>query len=187
MKLDQIQIRTTDAKIDLTISDSQQYIKQRAAKQFIEQPAATLQISHKDAKLLVDSSQAYRDLGLLSPKESVQQFAQNGLIAVQEGVSRRVSEGNALMNIGKNSGNAIVNVAKQHDTFEQQRLGIEWKPSVGAVKIKYIAGSLQINIQANKPKIDVKLGGVDHQATRSDVSGTVIQRPTVETTVIKGE
>ncbi|MEB6112864.1 DUF6470 family protein [Kurthia gibsonii] len=188
MKLDQIQLNIQDAKVDLNITQPKQYIEQPRAQQHIEQPAATLEIHHTDAKLLVDSSQAYRDLGLISNGESIRNFAAKGQSAVMEGMARRASEGNAMMEIRKSVGReTISNIAKQHDTFEQQRLGITWKPSVGSVKIKYQEGSLDIRIQAQKPEIDVQLGKVVHDYQSGDVTGTLIQREKVETTVIKGE
>lgn len=187
MKLDQIQIHTTDAKVDLHISDPVQHIEQPRAQQHIEQPAATLEIHSEAAKLFVNSSQAYRDLGLLTPKESVEQNAQKGKQKVMEGIARRASEGDQMMNISKNAGNAIQQIAASKAIPAPPQMAITWKPSVGAVKIQYQAGSLDINIQRHKPKIDVKIGKVIHDYTPGDVTGTLVQRPSVKTTVIKAE
>lgn len=188
MKLDQIQIHTQDAKVDLNISKPQQYIKQTPAKQTIKQPAATLQMSHTDAKLLIDSSQVNRDLGLLSAKDAIAQAAQKGKAAVMKGIARRVKEGNTLMDISHSTeGSAIRNIAKSHDTIKKQNLGIKWIPSFDAVKITYQAGTLNIKAQANKPHIDVQLGDVVHNYTPAKVTGSLLQRESVETTVIKGE
>lgn len=187
MKIDQIQIRTTDAKVDLNISKSAQYIKQPKANQTIEQPAATLEMHHTDAKLTVDSSQAYRDLGYFNNVEFAKNYAQAGESGVMEGIARRASEGEAMMNISKNSGNAMPSIAQSFDTFEQQRLGIEWKPSVGAVKIKYHEGSLDINIQAHKAKINTVVNKPIIDYTPGKVSGTLIQREDVDISVKKGE
>lgn len=188
MKLDQIQIRTEDAKVKLNISEPQQYIKQNNAQQSIVQPAATVQISHTDAKLLIDSSQARRDIGLLSPKESIEEYARKGKQAVMEGIARKVSEGNQLMAIeNKDGANIIANIAKSHDTFTVQKIGIKFIPSYKAVKITYQAGDLSIQTQANKPQIDVQLGDVIHNYTPGKVTGNLLQRESVETTVIKGE
>ena len=187
MKLDQIQIHTTDAKVDLHISDPVQHIEQPRAQQHIEQPAATLEIHSEAAKLFIDSSQAYRDLGLLTPKESVEQYAQKGKEKVMEGIARRASEGDQMMNIGKNSGNAIQQIAASKVFRAPPQMAITWKPSVGAVKIHYQAGNLDINIQPHKPRIDVKIGKVVHDYTPGDVTGILVQNPSVETTVIKAK
>lgn len=188
MRMDTIQLNIVDAKVDLNIGKPQQYIKQTHAKQSIEQPAATLQISQNDAKLLVDSSQAYRDLGLLTTKESIEQAAQKGKVAVMQGIARKAQEGNQMMNISRANGRStLVNIAKNRDGIEQQKLGIAWKPSVGSVKITYQAGDLNIKIQQNKPRIDVQLGDVTHNYTPGKVTGSLLQREGVETSVIKGE
>lgn len=188
MKLDQIQIRTQDTNIQINTSQSNQYIKQTAAKQTIRQPAATVEMSSTDAKLLVDSSQAYRDLGLLSAKEAIQQAAQKGKQAVMAGIARTANEGNMMMDLKNADGvKVLANIAKQRDTFVQQKLGIEWKPSVGSVKITYRAGDLNINTQQRKPQIDVQLGDVIHNYTPGKVTGNILQHASVETTVIKGE
>lgn len=188
MKMDTIQLSIIDAKVDLNISKPQQYIKQTHAKQTIEQPAATLQISQKDAKLLVDSSQAYRDLGLLTTKESIEQAAQKGKAAVMQGIARKAQEGNRMMDISKSEGRStLASIARSHDGIDYKKLGIAWKPSVGSVKITYQAGDLNIQIQQNKPKIDVQLGDVTHNYTPGKVTGSLLQRESVETSVIKGD
>lgn len=187
MKLDQIQINTTDAKVNLQITKPIQHIEQPRAQQHIEQPAATIEIHSEAAKLFVDSSQAYRELGLLTPKESVEQYAQKGKQKVMEGIARRANEGDQMMNISNNAGNAIQQIAASKVFPAPPQMAITWKPSVGAVKIRYQAGSLDINIQRHKPKIDVKIGKVIHDYTPGDVTGTLVQRPSVKTTVIKAE
>lgn len=188
MKLDQIQIRTQDAKIQINTTQANLSIHQTEAKQTIRQPAATLEMSSTDAKLLVDSSQAYRELGLLSAKESIEQAAQKGKQAVMSGIARVVQEGNMMMDLKNADGvKVLANIAKQRDTFVQQKLGITWKPSVGSVKITYQAGSLNINSQQRMPQIDVQLGDVTHNYTPGKVTTSLLQRGNVETTVIKGE
>ncbi|MGG0662682.1 DUF6470 family protein [Viridibacillus arvi] len=187
MKLDHIQIRTTDAKVGINITKSIQKIKQPRAQQHIEQPAATLQINSAPAKLLIDSSQANRDLGLYTNRESTQKFASDGLQKVSEGVGRRASEGRQMMNIGKGKGSVVPLIAQSNANPSPKNLGIAWKPSVGAVKIRYVPNQLNINTTLQNPKIDVQIGKVVHDYTPGDVTGTMLQYPSIETTVVKGE
>ncbi|MGE7622497.1 DUF6470 family protein [Viridibacillus sp. NPDC096237] len=187
MKLDQIQIRTTDAKVGLNIIDSVQLLKQPRAQQYIEQPAAILQINSEPAKLLIDSSQVYRDLGLYTNRESIQKFANEGKQKGLEGIGRRAREGRQMMDIGKRKGSIIPLISKNNANPSPKKIGITWKPSVGAVKIKYVPDQLDINITRQDPKIDVQIGKVVHDYTPGDVTGTMLQYPSVETTVIKGE
>ncbi|MGE7769389.1 DUF6470 family protein [Viridibacillus arvi] len=186
MKLPQIQIRTTDAKVKLNISDPVQHIEQPKAQQHIEQPAAILDIKTKRGQLHIDSSQARRDVGNFPTGEFVRQFAQQGLQKVQQGTARRASEGRQMMQIEK-GGNVIPSLAKQNGTPPPKDLGITWIPSVDSVKISYTPGTTDINITSQKPKIDVQVGDVVHNYTPGDVTGTMLQYPSVETTVIKGE
>ncbi|WP_397537244.1 DUF6470 family protein [Rummeliibacillus pycnus] len=185
MRIDQIQIHTTNAKLALNISKPVQQIEQPRAQQSIEQPAATLEMHSTPSKLLIDSSQAYRDLGLLTAKEAVEYSAQKGKEDVMEGIARRVSEGDQMMDISISSENAIQNIAESTALSPPPQMAITWKPSVGAVKINYEAGSLDINIQQNKPKIDVQVGKVVHDYTPGRVEGVMEQYPSVEITVLK--
>ncbi|MFJ8261835.1 DUF6470 family protein [Rummeliibacillus sp. NPDC094406] len=185
MKLDHIQIRTTDAKLDLNINKPVQRIEQPSAQQHIEQPAATLEIHSEAAKLFIDSSQAYRDLGLLTPKESTEQNAQEGQQKAMEGIARRVSEGDQMMDISINAGDAIQQIAESKAFPAPPQMAITWKPSVGAVKVHYQEGSLNINIQRHEPKIDVQIGKVVHDYTPGRVEGVMEQHPSVEITVLK--
>ncbi|OMC89156.1 hypothetical protein BK128_04300 [Viridibacillus sp. FSL H7-0596] len=187
MKIDQIQIRTTDAKLGLNITNPVQVIKQPQAQQHIEQPAAILKMNSTQAKLQIDSSQAYRDLGLYTTRESIQKFASEGRQKGLEGIGRRASEGRQMMNIGKAKGSAVPSIAQSNANPLPKNLGIAWKPSVESVKIKYIPGQLNIDSTPQKPKINVQIGKVEHDYKQGDVSGTMLQYPSIETTVIKGE
>ena len=57
-------------------------------------------------------------------------------------------------------------------------------PSIGSVKIDYTPGTTDINIQRREPKIDVKVNKPIHEYTPGKVTGTMVQRPSVQTDVI---
>ena len=97
MKIPQIQIHTTDAKIDLQIHDSNQNIEQPKATQTIEQPAAILQISTTKSVLKIDSTQARRDICMIGTLESTEKYAQKGKQLALQGAARRAKEGRQLM------------------------------------------------------------------------------------------
>ena len=186
MRLPQIQIRTTDAKIDLNIQKPQQYIKQPKATQTIEQPAAILEINTTRGVLRVDSSQARRDLGLISPLESSANFAQVGKQEALQGMARKAREGRQMMeNSGKDQGRATIqSIAKQNHGPQRVPINIKFVPSIGSVKIDYTPGTTDVNITRQKPKIDVQVNKPIHEYTPGKVTGTMIQRPDVQTDVI---
>lgn len=186
MKLDRVDVRTTDQKVNIHSTQPKLELNSTEAKVDIEQPAATLEISTEAAKLLIDQSQARRDIGLISPKESIEQAAQEGMQAVKEGTERRAREGWKMMQISSHQ-NQIAAIAKSKIGIEPVRSTIKWIPSIGSVKSTYVPAKVDINITPHKPKIDATLGDVKGQYTPGDVTGTTVQRASVETTVIKGE
>lgn len=186
MKLDRVDIRTTDQKVEIHSTQPRLRMHTTNAQVNIEQPAAILEMSSKAAKLLIDQSQAWRDMGLLTPMEAGDQAAQQGLQDAAAGTARRAREGDQMMQIsgGQNQLQAIAeNIAQP----PQPGLGIKWIPSVNAVKTTYVPGKLDINITPQKPRFDVRIGDVSGQFTPGNVTGTTVQRASVETTVIKGD
>lgn len=186
MKFPQIQIRTYDIILDLQIHDPVQIIRQPKATQHIEQPAAILEINTTCGQLIIDSSQARRDIGMIGPLESVENYAKEGKKAVLEGIARRAREGRQMMkNAGKDLGRqTIQNIAKQNHGPKRVPFNVKFVPSVGSVKIDYIPGETEINITPQKPKIDVQVNKPIHEYTPGKVTGEVLQYPRVEIDVI---
>lgn len=186
MKLDRVDVRTTDQKVEIHSTQPRLEMTSTNAQVNIEQPAAILEISTKAAKLQIDQSQAWRDMGLLTPLEAGKQAAQKGMQAVKEGTARRAREGEQMMHI-ENGGNAIAQIAKGKLGIQPVRSAIKWIPSVNAVKTTYVPGDLNINITPQPVRYDVKIGDVQGQYTPGQVTGITVQRASVETNVIKGE
>ncbi|MEG0258853.1 MAG: DUF6470 family protein [Lysinibacillus sp.] len=186
MRLPQISIRTTDAKIDLDISKSRQYIKQPQATQKIEQPAAILDIRTTKSVLKIDSSQARRDLGLVGPLESSANFAQKGKQVALRGITRIAREGQQMMeNAGKGQGNAIIqSIAKQNHGPKPMKFNVKFLPSVGSVKINYTPGTTEVNFTRQNPKINTQVNKPIHEYTPGKVTSTMVQRPDVQIDVI---
>lgn len=186
MKLDRVDIRTTDQKVDISSTQAKLQMTSTQPKVKMEQPAAILEISTKAAKLQIDQSQAWRDMGLFTPLEAGKRAADAGMQAVKEGTARRAREGEQMMHI-ENGGNAIAQIAKSSLEIQPVRSGIEWIPSADAVKSTYVPGSIDIKITPQNVKYDVRLGEIHGQYTPGQVTGTTVQRASVTTTVIKGE
>ncbi|MBI6865210.1 DUF6470 family protein [Lysinibacillus fusiformis] len=186
MRIPQIQIRTTDAKIDLHIAKSQQHIEQPKATQHIEQPAAILDINTTRSVLKIDSSQARRDIGMIGPLESSANYAEEGKQGALQGMARRASEGRQLMeNAGKGQGRATIqNIAKQNHGPHRTPFNIKFIPSVGSVKIDYTPGTTDVNIQRREPIIDAKVNKPIHDYTPGKVTGTMVQRPDVDINIV---
>ncbi|MFF2752161.1 DUF6470 family protein [Psychrobacillus sp. NPDC058041] len=183
MDFPQIQIRTTDAKLGLNIEDAKQIIRQPKATQHIEQPAAIIDIETKQGFMRIDSSQARRDVGMIGPLESSAKYAQAGRQKVMEGIARRASEGNQMMDIAHNK-NAIPAIAKKNSFPVPAKLGIDFIPSVDSVKLDYTPAKLDINVQTQKAKISAQVNKPIHVYTPGIVSGYMLQNPSIEIDVI---
>ena len=187
MRIPQIQIRTTDIKMDLNIIDPVQRIKQPKADLSISQPAATLEINTTNAKLDIDMSQFWKDIGLKPTSDLIKEYAQMGRQEMLKGISRRVREGRQMMlGAGKGQGSDIIkSIAMQnHGPKRPGPYNIKFIPSYNSIKVNIIPGTTDINITRNAPEIDVQVNKPIHDYTPGDVTGTMIVRPNVEIDVI---
>lgn len=188
MRLPQIQIHTTDIKLDMQIHDPVQKISQPKATQTIEQPAAILDIRTTRSQLKIDSTQARRDLGLLGPLESLEKYSRDGKQAALKRVSKVVQEGRQMMlSAGKGQRGAVFQqIAKQnHGPKRAGPYNIKFIPSIGSVKIDFTPGTVDVNVTPQKPRIDAKVNKPIHDYTPGKVTHDVIQRPSIEIDVIQ--
>lgn len=179
----QIQLQKTDVQMNLKPAAvvGQQHIEQPKADLRIQQPAAILEINTTKGRLHIDSSQARRDLGMLSPMESVAKYANDGKQENLQGIARRAREGRQMVNMsGKGNGKKIAQtIAKQNHGPHRTPFNIKFVPSVGSVKVHYEAGTTDVNIQKRAPVIDAKVNKPVYQYTPDKVSYTMLQRPNV--------
>lgn len=187
LRIPQIQITTTDIQMDLNIIKPRQTIEQPQATQTIEQPAAILDIQTSKGQLEIDSSQARRDLGLIGPLESIDNYAKEGKKKLLEGIARRAREGYQMMEgAGKEQGGAVIQqiAIQNHGPKRPGPYNIKFVPSLDSVKIDYIPGKADISVTPQKPKINVQVNKPVHDYTPGDVTGTMVVRPKVEIDVI---
>jgi len=162
-----LQVETVKAQI---------YIKTTNAKVTIESPAADFEMHTKQAKILIereplqikiDQSQCFNESGLLNNVAQLEDNKNRGEQAVQEGIARRVSEGNQMAMI-ENGANMISEIA-YNGTFDIKEFDVGIMPSSkpqidfigGTLDIKVDDGYVQINTKPNKPQIDYEAGLVE--------------------------
>lgn len=182
-----LQITKTDIKLQMHIQDPVQKIRQPKATLTINQPKGQLEISTSKSVLEIDQSQAWRDMGLLTTKESVEKYVADGRQAVLKGISKTVQEGNQMMlKSGKGQGRSIMpNIAKQNHGPHRVQFNIKFIPSVGSVDIDYKPGELDVNYTPQKPKIDAKVNKPIYEYTQGKISHKVTQRPSIEIDFIR--
>ncbi|MDN4492197.1 DUF6470 family protein [Ureibacillus aquaedulcis] len=182
MNFPKLQITKTDTKLNMSIHEPIQKISQPKAKQTIEQPAGKLDIHVSEGKLQIDQSQAWRDVGLLTPKESVQKYVADGRQAVLKGISKTVQEGRQMMvNSGNGQrGSIVASIAKQNHGPHRVPMNIKFIPSVGSVKIDYTPAKVDVNFTPQQPKIDVQVNQPTHDYQQGKVTHEIVQRPSIE-------
>ena len=187
MRIPQIQITTTDIKMDWNITDPVQRIQQPQADLNIEQPAATLEINTTNPTIDIDMSQFWRDVGLKPTGELVSEYAHMGRQKMLQGISKRVGEGRQMMlGAGKDQGaQTIKSIAIQnHGPERPGPYNIKFIPSYNSIKTHITPGTTDVNITRNEPEIDVQVNKPIHDYTPGDVTGTMLVRPDVEIDVI---
>lgn len=184
MRLPQLQIHTTKAQLGLNIEKPRQHIEQPQADMHIEQPNADLDIETSPAKLTIDQSKAWHDMNLIGQLAATREFAQEGKQELLQGIARRASEGERLMRI-ENGVSAVPSLAKGKGMREYKSLGIKFIPSVNAVKITYHQEQTNINAETKKPIIEAHANKPVHEYQPGDVSGYMIQYPSIEIDVVE--
>lgn len=180
MRIPQIQIQTTDALIGLDIQKPVQKIEQSPADMQIRQPAAELSMQTTKSQLQIDQTQVRADLGFYSLPDFSRNAAQKGEQDILEGIARRAREGRQLGDIRKGQ-NAIADIAAtKNERMQPKSLGIRFIPSFGAVKLDYIPGDVEIDVQTKKPEIDVTIQKPVHNYTPGKVNVELLQKPSIE-------
>ena len=127
MQLPQIRLQSTFIKTGLNIEQPIQEIEQPKAIQSIEQPKAIVEIDTTPGILTIDQSKARADMDLKNISQRIQEFAQNGVQDLLQGIARRVAQGDELMRI-ENGGNPIASQAKQDGEGPEKQFNIGWIP-----------------------------------------------------------
>ena len=104
--------------------------------------------------------------------------AENAESAKQEwyqGLAERVEEGNRLAAI-ENKVNAIAEIATDKALAPPPGLQMIYTPTLDAVKLSYQPSKLDIEWEIGGTKIDVKLGGAEHDYTPGKTEIYIQQR-----------
>ncbi|KAA0548321.1 hypothetical protein FZW96_07025 [Bacillus sp. BGMRC 2118] len=175
MQIPQIQMHSTYAQIGLKTNHAKLTIEQPKADVSIEQPKATLNINKQESKLTIDQVRAREAMDLKSIFKRQEEAFQLGVNAVQEGIARRVSEGEQLMKI-ENGGNAIATIAKQRSNKQSKEIGKNWSPTNNHVNIQYEPAKVTVDIEPQKAIINVNVNKPITQYSPGNVDITLERR-----------
>lgn len=169
MQLPQIRMQSQMAQIQIHTTPPRQEIRQPEADISIRQPRADVSMDTKPAKLTIDQTQAWEDMGLMHIFKRIEKYAKDGHQGVMEGIARRAKQGDELMKI-ENDGNPLVSQAITNAYDQPKQPGIAFIPSQFAVETNYEPSDVEINVNVNKPIIDNDPQKPIHTYTPGDVT-----------------
>ena len=183
MRVPRMEIMHQDIQIDIKKIPAEQRIEQRPVDLQIEQPAAILEISTTKPTLDINLDQFWADIGFKKTSVLIEEYADRGREELLSGIARRAQEGRKLMlSAGKGQGaQPIQSIAKENNGPERPGpINIKFIPSYQSVKIQYDPGSVDIQVQSQKPKIDVAIQKPIHEYTKGKTQIDVLQYPSVK-------
>lgn len=183
MRIPRMEITHQQIQLDMKIIPAKQRIEQRPADLQIEQPAAILEISTTKPTLDINLDQFWADLGFKKTSVLIEEAASRGHEEVMNGIARRAQEGRRLMlSAGKGQGaQPIQSIAKEkHGPKRPGPINIKFIPSYQSVKLRYDPGSVDIQVQPQKPKIDVAIQKPVHEYTKGKTQFDVLQYPSIK-------
>ncbi|MBS4208287.1 hypothetical protein KHA95_09420 [Bacillus sp. FJAT-50079] len=184
MQIPQIRMQSQSAQIAIQSRPANQSIQQPNANLQIEQPLAEMNIRTTPGKLTIDQSQAWEDMDIKSIFKRVEENTYRAQQAVMEGIARVVREGDEMLDI-RSGRNIIVEQAKRKANPRPVQTNIAWVPSPFSVKTHYTRGSIDIQFQAKKPKIDVQIRKPIISYHRGDVDISLQQRNSLKIDFVK--
>jgi Family of unknown function (DUF6470) len=172
MSFPQIRLQSTFVKLGLNIEKPIQDIQQPKAEMSIKQSKAEMEIERVAPTLEMDSYEARADLDLKSVKRRSEEFAQEGYQAWLNAIGRMAQQGDQMMRVYQNK-NAIADIARENGTDPICDTNIAFLPRPGSFKMSYDPGSLEINWNLHKPKIEITPQKAITNYTPGKVSGYI--------------
>ncbi|NGQ95631.1 hypothetical protein G3578_10745 [Brevibacillus sp. SYP-B805] len=184
MRLPQIRIHQTYARLGLDIQKPVQEIRQPRAELNMIQKPAVLEIHQPQGVLTIDTSEAQANIDLRGPLRRTQDNAEYGKRMWLEAIAQISEEGDRLAAI-ENGGNPIADIAFENSViYEGKEILAE-----GSI----VGDGVELHYEAKKPIINVHLGGVHmnpethkaiHQYTPGKMRGYIQQWNSLQIDVV---
>lgn len=175
MQIPQIRMESTFIKLGLDIQKPNQQIEQHQAVQTIEQHQAVIRMETTPGRLTIDQTKAREDVNLKSVFRRIDDAAQSGYQDWMAGMARRAQQGTQLRSI-QYKGNTIATQAKANSEREVKQFNIGWVPSPFSVKTDYQPSQLHMDVQVQKPDIQVQTQKAHIEYTPGKVTPLVAQQ-----------
>lgn len=165
MKIPQIRLQSQMAQIEIHQKSGKQTIQQPKAHLSIRQPKAKLSFQTTPAKVNIDQSQAWAEVNLKNTQQHIEEIAQAGKEAAQEGAQRRAKEGSELMRI-EHKRKPVVEQAVNNGFRQLKEISLTYIPSPFSVNISATYPHLHIDVEPQQPEIEATLEPPIHHYER---------------------
>jgi len=180
MRVPQIRLEQTFAKLGLNIQKSVQEIRQPRAEMSIKQEPAQLQISQRQGVLTIDSSEAQSNIDLRGPLRRSRDNAEYGYQKWLEAIAFISQSGDRLAAIER-KGNPIAEISFEESTiYENTEIIAAGSLTGDGIEIRFEPKKPVIEVQVRGSKIEVKVNKPIHQYTPGKVSGQITQWNTLK-------
>jgi len=180
MRVPQIRLEQTFAKLGLNIQKSVQEIRQPRAEMSINQEPAQLQISQRQGVLTIDSSEAQANIDLRGPLRRSRDNAEYGYQKWLEAIAFISQSGDRLAAIER-KGNPIAEISFEESTiYENTEIIAAGSLTGDGIEIRFEPKKPVIEVQVRGSKIEVKVNKPIHQYTPGKVSGQITQWNTLK-------
>ncbi len=176
MKIPQIRLHQTSAKLGLNIQKPVQEIEQPQAELNLRQEPAILDIRQPKGELTIDTSEARRNIDLKGPLERTRDNYEYGYKKVMEAIAQISQEGDRLAAIQHKGPNPIADIAFEESVIYHNTEIIAEGSIVGdGVEIRYEAKPPEINVEVRGKKMDPVIHRPILQYTPGKVEGYMLQ------------
>ncbi|MEY8752152.1 DUF6470 family protein [Alkalicoccobacillus gibsonii] len=175
----QIQIQTTDAKLQMRTSRPSMKMEQGPADIKIHKSGSdTLEISQEAATLFIDQSKAFAEANLKPSTQLAADWAAKGQASASEYVAAKAQEGKQLTKIER--GVTFARLAEQQNQPGPPSSTIAYMPhSIDRVKIQVQPGKLQIDAPNSELSFQVTPTPVKLDIPKWTITQQMIQKPSI--------
>ena len=183
MRIPQLRMEATYAKLAISSERARLEIAQPHADMTIEQPPADMRVASIPARLTIDQTEAWAAVNNKHVFRLIRDAAADGRQAVLDFIERAAIQGDELMRI-EHGGDPLVEQAEANSEGPPLEFNIALVPPPFGVKVDYEPGRLAIDWNTHAPRIDVKAHAPIIRYQQGTVKIALAQRPSLHIDVV---
>lgn len=172
-----ISITSVPMKYEMTVTKPRLEQQSQETQVNYNRQRGGLHISNQPAKLLINTINTRKSMGLISMGEATATFAQQGSQAAQNAMAQYSAEAREMVN-AKPGQDVLNQIAAQRVALPSGDFTVDFIPSVGP-EIQFLEQDFQMNYQTDKLQFDARVSSGRLEFIPGEVSMNVTQWPDV--------